>query len=167
MQRRAKYFVTYVCHLKYLPKGGDLVIYRTIVQRLSLSNDTNSVKYVSDILLDKFRSVAAESSFIFESCYKIYDQLISLFEVMRQIYPMHHTTRSLDAMTRQTLTTPPKLVKTTADDFLGISKHNDNEIRKSLVHKQTLKVLTFVVDPKIILRQPDVAEFVLGTPCSR
>lgn len=80
---------------------------------------------------------------------------------------MHHTTRSRDAVTRQTLTSPSKPVKTTADDFLHISKHNEKEFRKSLVHKQTLKVLTFVVDSKIILRQPDVAEFVLGAPCSR
>lgn len=80
---------------------------------------------------------------------------------------MHHTTRSRDAVTRQTPTSSSKLVKTTADDFFHISKHNGKEFRKSLVHKQTLKVLTFVVDSKIILRQPDVAEFVLGTPCSR
>lgn len=80
---------------------------------------------------------------------------------------MHHTTRSRDAVTRQTPTSPSNRVKTTADDFLHISKHNEKEFRKSLVHKQTLKVLTFVVDSKIILRQPDVAEFVLSTPCSR
>lgn len=80
---------------------------------------------------------------------------------------MHHTTRSQDTVTRQTPTSPPKLVKTTVDDFLSISKHKNKEFRKSLAHKQTLKVLTFVVDSKIILRQPDVAEFVLGTPCSR
>lgn len=86
---------------------------------------------------------------------------------MRQIYPMHHTKRSRDAVTRQTPTSPPKLVKTTAEDFLRIFKHNGKEFRKSPVHKQTLKVLTFVVDSKIILRQPDVAEFIFRTPCSR